>query len=726
MKFFFMLLFGVLLSQCTMAQNTFKAKVVNDQTKVTLKGATATIPGLKLTISADTAGLINITNIPNGRFQIEIAYVGFATSTKVYSFPMRDADKVIEVSLEPSTGELAEVTIQTTRTNQNLKDVPTRIEALPLEELDEKSIMRPGDIKMLLGEATGIHVQQTSPVSGTASFRIQGLDSRYTQLLQDGMPLYTGFSGNLSLLQISPLNLKQVEFIKGSASTLYGGGAIAGLVNLISKVPEKEPELTFLLNGTSARGADASVFYGQKWQHIGTTIFGSYNYNGVFNPSDNSFTAIPKTNRFSINPKVFLYMDDHNLGWFGVNTTYENRLGGDLKVIDGKADDVHQYFEKNKTFRFSTQLSLTHKIDEESRVNFKNTVGYFDRQLGQPGFDFKARQLSSFSELSYVRNGEKASWVAGANLVTDHFTAEPPQNNLNYNLTTIGAFAQNTYKAASWFSLETGLRLDDNTPVPHKPASGLFFLPRINALFKLTDRLTSRIGGGLGYKMPSLFNDESERDGYQHIQPLNTGNTQAEQSYGLNGDLNYRGALGDEIFVNINQLVFYTKVDKPLILQNNAFMNAAGHLITKGAETNIKLVMDELVFYLGYTYTDTKRFFNGLTDIQPLTPKNQFSFDSTYEIEGRFRFGAESFYTGRQLLSDGTTGRGYITFGLLAQKMWKHLDVFINAENLTDQRQTRWGAIYSGSITRPDFKDIYAPLDGVVVNAGIRIKLLNK
>ncbi|MBB6108016.1 TonB-dependent receptor [Mucilaginibacter lappiensis] len=98
------------------------------------------------------------------------------------------------------------------------------------------------------------------------------------------------------------------------------------------------------------------------------------------------------------------------------------------------------------------------------------------------------------------------------------------------------------------------------------------------------------------------------------------------------------------------------------------------------------------------------------------------SFDVTYEIEGSFRFGAESFYTGPQLLSDDTTLKGYATFGLLVQKIWKHMDVFINAENLTDQRQTRWGNIYTGSITKPNFRDIYAPFDGVVVNAGIRIK----
>jgi outer membrane receptor for ferrienterochelin and colicins len=716
----------MLLSCGIMAQNIFKAKILNDQTKTALKGATAYIPDLKVSAAADINGIITILNIPNGKYEIEISFVGFAKSEKVYSFPMQHPDQPIEVSLGLATGELAEVTIQTTRTNQSLRDIPTRIEALPLEELDEKSTMRPGDIKMLLGETTGIHVQQTSAVSGNASFRIQGLDSRYTQLLQDGMPLYAGFSGNLSLLQISPLDLRQVEFIKGSNSTLYGGGAIAGLVNLISKIPEREPELTFLINETTAKGTDASGFYSQKWKHTGTTIFGSYNYNGAFDPSGNGFSAIPQTNRFTINPKIFLYLDEKNSGWFGVNTTYENRLGGDMQVIGGNANNIHQYFERNKTFRFSTQLSFTHKIDEESKINFKNTIGYFDRQLGEPGFDFKGKQLSSFSELNYVRNGEKASWVAGVNLVTDHFSAQPPQNNLSYDQTTVGAFVQNTYKATNWFSIESGIRLDDNTPAPSKPSGGLFFLPRLNALFKITNHLTSRIGGGLGYKMPTLFNDESERDGYQHIQPLNIGNTQAEQSYGLNGDLNYRSALGDEAFINVNQLFFSTRVDRPLILQNNAFINAPGHLLSQGAETNIKLVMDELVFYLGYTYTDTKQHFNGLTNTQPLTPKHQFSFDSTYEIESSFRFGAESFYTGPQLLSDGATGRGYMTFGLLVQKMWKHLDIFINAENLTDQRQTKWGSIYTGSLANPDFKDIYAPLDGVMVNAGIRIKLLNK
>ncbi|MFC3365316.1 TonB-dependent receptor domain-containing protein [Pedobacter fastidiosus] len=191
--------------------------------------------------------------------------------------------------------------------------------------------------------------------------------------------------------------------------------------------------------------------------------------------------------RFAIRPKIFLYVDEQNMGWFGINTIYEDRLDGDMQVISGHTDNVHQYFERNKTFRFSAQLSFTYNIDEESKVNLKNTIGYFDWDLSGPGLDFKGSQLSSYFEVNYVRNGEKAFCVGGANLITDYFAADPPQNNLKYNQTTIGVFVQNTYKVNNWFSVESGLRLDINKPAPAGSTSGLFLLPRINALFKITE-----------------------------------------------------------------------------------------------------------------------------------------------------------------------------------------------------------------------------------------------
>ena len=717
-----MLIMGMAITIAAISQNNFKAIILDSKTKQPIAGASANIPSIKRGAVADSTGLVVINKIPNGNFEIEISAVGHQRSEKTYSFPVISAANAILVYLDAKSSELDEVVVQTTRTNQNMSDIPTRIEALPLEELDEKGTMRPGDIKMLLGESTGITVQPTSAVSGSANFRIQGLDSRYTELLKDGMPLYQGFSGGLSILQIAPLDLQQVEFIKGSASTLYGGGAIAGLVNLIGKTPGNDPELTFLLNGNSAKGTDASGFYSQKWKHVGTTIFGAYNYNGAYDPSNAGFSAIPKTNRVTINPKLFLYLDKDNTGWIGVNYTSENRFGGDMKVLQGEGDSIHQYYERNVSNRFSTQLSFTHKINNSSRINIKNTIGYFDRNLAEPSAVFAGKQLSSFSELNYVNHQKITDWVLGTNLITDHFTTAIPVNKYNYSLTTVGLFGQNTIKLSKIVSIESGLCADYNMPAPLGTTKGIFVLPRVNGLFKINENWSSRIGGGLGYKMPSLFNDQSEKEGYQKIDPLNISTAKAEKSIGGNADINFKKAMGD-VVINVNQLFFYTCVNNPLTLVIDSFVSEPGYLTTQGAETNIKVNMDEWNLYLGYTYTDTKQHFGGAATTQPLTAKSRFSFDLTYEIEDAFRAGIESFYTSSQLLNDGTTGKGFVTFGLLVQKMWKNFDVYINAENLTDQRQTRWGSIYTGSITNPVFKDIYTPLEGAVINAGIKIKL---
>lgn len=418
-KIFFLLC--LFTAQTAFAQNTFKAIVSDERTKETLIGATISIETLKIGGTSDERGEAIINNIPNGVFEIVFRYVGYEEQKKAFVFPWSNPNEVFEIELEPKGTDLGEVTVSTTRSSRSIKDIPTRIEAITIEELDEKASMKPGDIKMLLNESTGIATQQTSAVSGTANVRIQGLDGRYTQFLRDGMPLYQGFSGGLSVMQITPLDLKQVEFIKGSASTLFGGGAIAGLVNLISKTPKEKQELTFLLNGTSAKGFDGSGFYSKKGRKVGATVFGAYNFNAPYDPANIGLTAIPQTNRFTFNPKMFLYLNDKTSGWIGLNTVFEDRFGGDLKVIEGKADNIHQYFERNKSVRLSYQMNFTHQVNDKQRLDFKNTVGFFDRKISLPNSTFNGQQVSSFSELSYLKSHEKNEWVAGLNLWTDKF-----------------------------------------------------------------------------------------------------------------------------------------------------------------------------------------------------------------------------------------------------------------------------------------------------------------
>src|SRR4026209_2117582 len=145
-------------------------------------------------------------------------------------------------------------------TDKRLEDQPMRVEVLAAEEIEEKQLMTPGDIVMMLNEMGGLRVQATPPSLGAASVRVQGMRGRYTRFLSDGLPLFGADVGGLGLLQIPPSDLGQVEVIKGVASALYGAGALGGVVDLISKRPAKDAARDALVNQTSRGGTDAVLF----------------------------------------------------------------------------------------------------------------------------------------------------------------------------------------------------------------------------------------------------------------------------------------------------------------------------------------------------------------------------------------------------------------------------------------------------------------------------------
>ena len=720
-----MLFVALACSITAFAQNNFTIILKNTESKEPLIGATVTIIDLKKALSTNAQGQVTFSDIPDGIHSIEYRYVGYTSKVDTLTFPLANTQPII-VLLEQAEGEeLEQVVVTSTRSSRTIANIPTRVEVISGEELGEKASMKPGDIRMLLAESTGIQTQQTSATSGNAAIRIQGLDGKYTQIIRDGFPLYSGFSGGLGLLQVAPLDLKQVEVIKGSSSTLYGGGAIAGLVNLVSKTPTDERQLDFLINGTSAKGLDASVFYGEKFNKIGTTIYAAYNHGSPYDPSSLGLTAIPRFNRYTLNPKLWVYLNDRTTLNVGINATVENRIGGDLDFIKGRGSNQHSYFEENKTGRYSSQLQLDHKLNDKEKLTFKNSVSYFDRTITLPDYRFSGVQVASYTEANYTRNGEKADWVVGLNFLTDHFGEE--KNNTfplrSYTYNTIGGFVQNTFNISPKVTLETGIRGDYHNDY------GFLFLPRLSGLWKINEHFSTRLGGGLGYKAPTVFTEDAERIQFRNVLPLDVANTKAERSYGANYDINYRTSMFDgAIGLSINQLFFYTRIDNPILLTslgnaNLQYQQPLGNLNTKGMETNVKVTYGDFKLFLGYTLADVTQHTNDVMTTYPLVSRHRLNNVLMYEVEDKWKIGAEAYYFGSQQLNDGVRGKSYWTAGLMAEKIWERFSVFVNFENITDTRQTKFDSIYTGSISNPVFRDIYAPLDGFVINGGVKIRL---
>ena len=612
------------------------------------------------------------------------------------------------------------VIISSSRNNSRLENLPTRVEVIGEAEMLEENGIKPGNIASILGDIAGIQFQQTSAITGNADMRIQGLQGKYTQILRDGLPLFGGYSGSFGILQIPPLDLKQVEIIKGSSSTLFGGGAIAGMINLISKKPRlNKPEHSITINQSSLLESNINLYLSRRNHSTGYTFFSGLNYQRAVDVNKDGFSDVPDLKSYFIHPRFFFYPDSNNTLIIGLSSNYEDRNGGDIRVLHGTKDNLHQFFIRNKSFRNTVDLAWEHTFNKKEYLNSKATASLFNRDINSPSFGMKARQFSYYSEVSYVTKQEKNDLVMGLNITGEIFHKKLPDSTLieNYSYITPGIFIQNTWKPLSKLTLQSGLRLDYHNQY------GNFLLPSLSILYKINKVLSSRIGGGAGYKTPAFFSSEIDERDYPLLKPLQ--DIKAEKSWGGSWDINFHKSFGDWE-LTINQSFFITSINDPIIATTSSnairFSNAGKPLRTQGFDTYIQASHNKLELYFGYVHTDAKKLYDIQQPNLSLSARNKFATVIAYVFSDKWRAGIEAATTGKQYLDDGFTTPAYLFAAGMIRYTKGRITIVLNGENLLDYRQTKKETIVIAPLTNPRFKQLWAPIDGRVINLSMLLK----
>jgi len=318
----------------------------------------------------------------------------------------------------------------------------------------------------------------------------------------------------------------------------------------------------------------------------------------------------------------------------------------------------------------------------------------------------------------------KHTLTGGLNLTTDSFSENPVYSGMDrkFGQWTAGLFGQNDWQIALPFTLQTGLRVDwDNH-------YGFQIVPRVAGIYRLSDEVGLRASAGLGYKVPTIFSDQSDPDVIYKLNPVGC-NVTVEKSMGGEFDFTYRAVAFGKISLILNQAFFYTRVNSPILLTAEAtpaslsLANANGHLFSRGAETDIKVAYGDLDAFIGYTFTDAQKRFSESHGELFLTPPHKFVMDVLVDVEGFGEGGIELRYTGRQLIHDGTKSPDFLVLDFLFQKKFSHFTFFVAVENLLNFKEANYTPVVTGGSVNPQFNDVWAPLEGRVVNVGLKFQM---
>jgi len=674
------------------------------------------LSGEEVLAVTDSRGEATI-QLPTGEIDVTLRRFGLATQTIRVSIRPAAITR-LTVALEAAVVRRDEITVTATRTDQRIEDVPLRVEVLQEEEIEEKALMTPGDIAMLLNETSGLRVQVTSPSLGAANIRIQGLRGRYTQLLADGLPLYGGQTGATSLLQIPPLDLGQVEVIKGVASALYGSSALGGVVNLVSKRPEN-PQRELLLNRTSRNGTDGVFWLAEplKGQWHMTMIGGAHHQE----PQDidrDGWADMANYRRAVLRPRFFWDNGSGHSVFMTAGAMTEDRKGG--TTGDATLPDGSRFPEELTTRRFDGGLVGRFLVDDRVLSIRASATSQGHAHTFGPVIE-NDRHHTLFGEASLGGSTRGHTWAFGSALQADLYRNRDVAG-FDYTYTVPALFLQDDYSFGRRLTVSGSGRVDFHSDY------GTFFNPRGSALLRLPHNVTARLSAGTGVFAPTPFTEETEAVGLTNL--LNLRNVKVERAWSASGDVGWQTS-----HVELNGSLFGSVIRDPVMLRLPTpetrlmeIVNAAAPTRTVGTEFLARMRTGDFGLVLTHTFlhsTEVDPNESRRSEV-PLTPRHSSGLVGTWEREGVGRVGVEVFYTGRQRLDDNPyrdASAPYFIFGVLAERRFGRVRLFVNAENIGNTRQTRYDRVVRPN-RHPDGRwtvDAWAPLEGRVINGGLRV-----
>jgi outer membrane receptor for ferrienterochelin and colicins len=588
---------------------SFKGRVISDGSP--LQGATIEIKKTRQAVISDSSGYFQISNLQSGNYLLHISMIGYEPLHETIKAGEGNSDaKFFNLNLNASS--LDAVVVTGTLKAVQKKESPILVEVYTPQFLKKNPVP---SIFEALQNVNGVRPQLNCNVCNTGDIHINGLEGPYTMITIDGMPIVSSLASVYGLFGIPTQLIERIEIVKGPASGLYGSEAIGGLINIITKSPDKAPLFTF--NAMSTSWLEHSIDAGVKMQlgKKATSLLG-VNYFNYQNPVDNNkdyFTDVTLQHRVSVFNKVNFLRKNNRVASLAGRFFYENRWGGEMQWNKNLRGTDSVYGESIYTNRWELIGNYQLPVKEKMMFSFSATGHDQDSYYGT--LSYNGKQKIYFSQLTWDKNisGNHSALLGLAgryNYYDDNSTAT--QDTLSgWNkpdrFFLPGIFIQDEWKPSAKHHILFGLRYDYHSV--HKN----IFTPRLAWKWSLSSKDVLRLNAGTGFRVVSLFTEEhAALTGARAVEIKEA--LKPERSYNIN--LNYSTRFTKEkTSINLDVSAWYTYFHNQIIPDYQTdpnkiiYANLRGHSESKGITINAEgHLNNRLKLLAGITLQDVARF----------------------------------------------------------------------------------------------------------------------
>ncbi len=585
MKRFLLLIIVCLAGATLFAQRNLHGEILNGTSGEPVAGATIRLEDSSYTTMADEKGKFRIGITATQSLVITAA--GFETRT----FTAGNKDHVV-ILLTPVQKEMDAVVVTGTMKAVKKLESPVAVEVYTPQFFKKNPAP---SIFESLQNVNGVRPQLNCSVCNTGDIHINGLEGPYTMITIDGMPIVSSLASVYGLFGIPTQLIDRVEIVKGPASGLYGSEAIGGLINIITKSPDKAPLFTanFMTTSWLEHNLDAGVKLNLSKKANSLLGINYYNYLHPLDNNNDGFTDVALQHRISVFNKLSFARKNNRVATLAGRYFYEDRWGGDMRWNKNFRGGDSIYGESIYTSRWEMIGNYQLPVQEKMFFSFSATGHNQDSYYGTTAY--MGKQKIAFGQLTWDKQaGAGHNLLLGSalryNYYDDNSTATADTltgQNAPEKYLLPGIFVQDEWKLNKNHSLLLGMRYD------HHPVHKNIFTPRLAWKWNIRDRQVFRLNAGTGFRVVSLFTEEhAALTGARAVELKET--LRPEQSYNVN--LNYTNHYKwENISLNIDASAWYSHFTNQIIPDYDTdpnkiiYQNLDGYAASKGMTLNLEL-----------------------------------------------------------------------------------------------------------------------------------------